>query len=198
QVSSLADRHALGWCEYDARVLTVDVSEQSDRDVRSTLLHEMIHAVVGRIGHDARFWAQLEYLLAERAPITIGFPELGESGSLLSVIPRRFRRCHRLFRPVEARYQRRLEAQFRDVEGFTLTCDLMEQECRDAALEGVAWKVLWRYQGRQYGFIDMDGRVLSWGQKYYQAARRGYVRGRRFRREDAALRARFAGRSGTA
>ena len=69
----------LGYCYLSDRLIRVDVKQHgSDRGVRATVLHEMVHAVVGRPGHGAPFWEQLEYLLSRRAPVTVGFPELGE------------------------------------------------------------------------------------------------------------------------
>src|ERR1700674_2334478 len=57
---------AYGQCDCKARVLYVDLSlHRSDRELRATVLHEMIHAVVGRGGHHAPFWTQLEYLLSQ-------------------------------------------------------------------------------------------------------------------------------------
>ena len=60
----------LGLCDYVAHVLTVDVGQHpSDQAVRATLLHEMIHAVVGhRKGHGVAFWTQLEYWLYQGFP----------------------------------------------------------------------------------------------------------------------------------
>jgi hypothetical protein len=99
-----------GRCEYSTRTLVVDPSHHpSDRELRATVLHEMIHAVVGRGGHHAPFWTELERLLALKARVTVGFPELAERGSAPHIIPRRFRRCRALFRPVFARQQRELD-----------------------------------------------------------------------------------------
>jgi len=43
-----------GRCDYDRLTLSVDVDcHPSDRDVRATVLHEMIHAVVSKGGHGA-------------------------------------------------------------------------------------------------------------------------------------------------
>jgi hypothetical protein len=120
---SLGDQGDMGLCEFETRMLTVDLSAHtSDREVRATVLHEMIHAVIGKGkgGHHAPFWTQLEYLLSRRAPVTIGFPELGERGKFLQVIQPRFRRCRRLFRPVHLRHQRQLQRIERDrvIPGF--------------------------------------------------------------------------------
>jgi hypothetical protein len=160
-------------------MLHVDVSHHlSAGELRATVLHEMIHAVVGRGGHHAPFWSQLEYLLSRRAPITVSFPELGERGSHLGIIPPRFRRCRGLFRPIYERQQRALKRM--GLDAVTLRPTVIETECEDAAVAGVVWRAMWPQQARIYGFVDLDGRVLPWAKPYQAAARRGYVRGRRF------------------
>jgi hypothetical protein len=150
----------------------------------------MVHAVVGRGGHHAPFWTQLEYLLSLGAPITVSFPELGERGEHLSIIPSRFRRCRRLFRPIYERQQRAFKRV--KLPYMTLTPKDIETECEDAAVAGTVWRAVWPFQARTYGFVDLDGRVLPWAKSYEIAARRGYVRGRRFFLGDERLRAQFA------
>jgi hypothetical protein len=150
----------MGLCEFKTRMLIVDVSvHPSDREVRATVLHEMIHAVIGKDkeGHQAPFWTQLEYLLSRGAPVTVGFPELGERGTLLRVIPRRFRLCRRLFRPVHLRHQRRLKRMEREhvipglpgvvvgehiSEAELLT--ILPQEAEDMAMDGAPWREYWQ------------------------------------------------------
>jgi len=195
-------------CEFDARVLTIDVAAHtSDREVRATVLHEMIHAVVGNAkgGHHAPFWTQLEYLLSCSAPVTIRFPELGDRGTLLQVIPRRFRRCRRLSRPVHLRHQRQLIRMERDrvIPGLpggtggepihtTELLTIVSQEAGDAAIEGATWREYWRRCGAELSVVDLDGRTLPSGKPFWKAARRGWLRGRRQYLEQQRLRAKVA------
>ena len=180
-----------GKCDFEGRVLSLDASRHSsDREVRATLLHEMVHAVVGRPGHGAPFWTQLEYLLARRAPITLSFPELGEWGKHLCVIPVRFRRCRRLFAPIYRRWQREIERKFKGRSKSLMPVDL-ETECEDAAIAGSRWLDVWTYQARGFGFVDLDGRLLPWARNSRDACRRGYLRGRRFFLQDERARRRF-------
>ena len=110
----------------------MDVTRHSsDREVRDTVLHEMIHAVLDRDGHGMPYWTQLEYLRLRRAPITPGFPELGERGSHLAIIPSRFRRCRRLFRPIYERWQRDITRPPGPDE--RLTPKDIERHCEDGA-----------------------------------------------------------------
>ena len=163
-----------GQIEPEERVLRIDISKHpSDRRVRATVLHEMIHAAVG-VGHGVRFWAELERLLKLRAPIRVGFPEMGEQSRHLCVIPKRFRRCRALFRPVYLRQQREIQR----LPSYTMTPEAMASECEDAALNGLTWRDVWRQQARLYGFVDMDGKLLPFAERYRVACRRGYRRGR--------------------
>ncbi len=171
---------AIGQCDFNGHILFIDVaSHRSDLEIRATLLHEMVHAVVGRPGHGAPFWTQLESLLARRAPITVGFPELGESGRHLSMIPARLRRCRRMFAPVYHRSQRELT---RKIKRLNLPEDKVdfERECEDAAAEGLSWRDVWTYQAILYGLVDMDGRLMPKVKPYRDKCRRGYLQGRKF------------------
>ena len=172
-------------------MLHIDVSHHaSERELRSTVLHEMIHAVVGRGGHHAPFWTHLEHSLSQGAPIAVGCPELGERGSHLGIIPRRFRRCRRLFRPIYERQQREINRM--RLQPFALTPKVIETECEDAAIAGTVWRALWQAQAGIYGFVDLDGRLRPWAKRFRAAARRGYARGRRFFLDDERLRGKLA------
>ncbi len=170
---------AVGECDFKGHMLFIDVlSHRSGLEIRATLLHEMVHAVVGRPGHGTPFWTQLESLLARRAPITVGFPELGESGRHLSMIPTRFRRCRRMFAPVYHRSQRDLTRKIKRLNLLEEKVDF-ERECEDAANEGLSWREVWTNQAILYGLVDMDGRLLAKAKPYRDECRRGYRRGRR-------------------
>jgi hypothetical protein len=191
RASSLEGDAVRGRCDFEARVLHVDLSHHlSDRELRATVLHEMIHAVVGRGGHHAPFWTQLEYLLSRNAPLTVGFPELGERGPHLRIIPPRYRRSRRLFRLLYERQQRAIERM--KLQTVALRPKDIENECENAALAGVIWHAIWPHQASTYGLVDLDGRVLPSARPYQVAARRGYVRGRRAFLEEERRREQFA------
>lgn len=190
QASSLGG--FLGRCEIKDHVLLIDVSRHSsDRAVRATLLHEMVHAVVGGC-HNASFWMQLEYLLKCGAPITVGFPELGERGEHLCIIPSRFRRCRRMFRFVYKRRQREISRMLVTGPDHVYTYKTLEVECEDQAINGASWRVIWAHHARLWGFVDLDDRLLPWARAWRAAARRGFVRGRRFYLSEERHRAAFA------
>ena len=176
---------AQGRCDATNHVLHVNVlAHVSDPEVRATVLHEMIHAVVDTAdhaqGHGASFWTQLERLLVCRAPVTVGFPELGESGSHPGIIPVRFRHCRRLFRRTHERHQQDLKRTFKDKTIIGILPRDTESASHDAALEGLTWSAIWQHLAHEHGFIDLDGRLLPWARKHRVAARAGYLRGRQF------------------
>ena len=193
---SLADQQIVGLCEFDKHLLTIDVAAHtSDREVRATVLHEMIHAVISKSngGHHAPFWTQLEYLLKCGAPVTIGFPELAERGTLLQVIPRRFRRCRQLFRPAHLRYQRHLNHREGDrVIPAAKLLTIVSQEAEDAAMDGATWRAYWRRCGAELSVVDLDGRTLPSGKQLRNAARHGWLLGRRQYLEEQRLRPKVA------
>ena len=79
RIESTALKGPLGQCRLDDNVIAVDVrTHRHDREVRATVLHEMIHAVIGRAGHDAPFWRQMDHLRSRKAPIKVGFPEVAK------------------------------------------------------------------------------------------------------------------------
>ena len=71
------------------------------------------------------------------------------------------------------------------------TPEMVAQECEDAAIEGATWKAVWLHHARTWGWVDLDGCVLASAQPYRLAARRGYLKGRRFFLDEPRLRARF-------
>lgn len=92
------------------------------------------------------------------------------------MIPKRFRHCRALFRPVYLRQQR----EFRDLEGEIVSPHAMATECEDAAAEqDLKWRDVWGEMVRRHGFVDMDGRLLPFAQPYRDACQRAYRRGRR-------------------
>ena len=183
--------HLCGECDLAARVISIDLAEHSsDRKVRATLLHEMAHAAAGRPGHGSPFWAQLEYLLAQHASITVSFPELGERGRHLSAIPERFRRCRRRFAPAYRRDQLAMEREFAGRWTSYTAADL-ETEAYDWAIDGAPWRGVWWTLAHTWGYVDLDGKVLPQARPYRAAARRGYIRGRRFWLKNERLKARM-------
>src|SRR5579864_3548090 len=76
RISDLADCY--GEWDVEQQQIRIDIERHAnnDREIRSTLLHEMAHVAAGP-WHKSKFWLQIERLLRQRAPITVGFPEAG-------------------------------------------------------------------------------------------------------------------------
>jgi len=79
--ADLSKNRCLGICYRKTRKIVLDITAHSkDRERRATLLREMAHAADNSKSghaHGDGFLAQIEYLLRQRAPITLQMPELG-------------------------------------------------------------------------------------------------------------------------
>src|ERR1700747_2529475 len=57
-----------GTCDWSKRTITIDAEHhKSDRELRGTVLHEMVHPAVRKPRHGVHFFAQIEGLLQKRA-----------------------------------------------------------------------------------------------------------------------------------
>jgi predicted SprT family Zn-dependent metalloprotease len=99
------------------RTIKIDVAKhRSDRELRSTLLHEMCHVAAHRAGsrgHDAKFFEQMEQLLRKSAPVTINNPEAAAAHIFRDIIPSRFPLLKHHIERVEARRRRAVEQTIR-------------------------------------------------------------------------------------
>jgi predicted SprT family Zn-dependent metalloprotease len=101
---------------FDPRTHTIKIDvarHRSDRELRSTLLHEMCHVAAhrkGGRGHDVKFFEQLEQLLRKKAPITIEDPEAGKARVQSELVPARFPLLKRKMDRIAAKEQNRWNA----------------------------------------------------------------------------------------
>jgi SprT-like family protein len=176
---------SMGRCEWTRKVITIAVEQhKSDREVRSTLLHEMAHAAAslrGSRGHDLKFFAQLEKLLHLRAPIAIDTPEAGGVRIFANVVPSRFPLLKRKIDRAEIRRSRPIERFIAEhklsprviTEGYVLN------QFEDAALE-LTWKKAVLVVGLEHGMVDETGRPLTrWSRRVLHKAKSRYDRARR-------------------
>ncbi len=100
---------SLGLCDWRRRTIIINVAKCRDgREVRSTLLHEMAHvATPTHDKHDISFFAELEHLLQQRAPISVRNPEARQMRLLHGRIPARFPLLQR--KMVESKHRWKLE-----------------------------------------------------------------------------------------
>ena len=186
----------MGQCHLKRPLIEIDLQRHpSDRELRSTILHEMCHAVAGQNskGHDSLFFVQLEHLLRERAPITVGFPENPEGGSIASV-PTRFVRCRRLLKPLYERQQRAFERRMgtRLSKSRKITGEDIAGRFYLAAFENnVKWQDALQVIGREYSFLDIDGRPMPFAEERVPELRKAHRRGRADARVEEAERRLF-------
>jgi hypothetical protein len=186
--------------EWDAKVreIRIDVRHQSDREIRSTMLHEMAHLATNDAAgpdHGSKFWAQIESLLRQKAPLTIGFPEAPQVGYLVDdAIPKCFPLSRQKLNRLSTKEQRRLEREFRESDPEPIILkdqDIVEEFGDNQQTATRPWRVVLWAVGGKYGLIDVDGkaknrrasRIIKQGRKAHQRVRREYLEGQRFRRQ---------------
>jgi hypothetical protein len=169
---------ALAYVLRRRRQIIIDIDQhQSDRQIRSTLLHEMAHVAAGPgTGHDSAFFEQLERLLHMRAPIRPAFPE-NQRRPLLESIPKRFRLCRRALAPLYNRRQRQIKKEFASASEESLE-DVFLERVEEAALHGATWKSAVILAGTELGMLDIDDHLLPWARRYAKPARQAYRQGR--------------------
>ena len=171
---------AIGLCSFTDRLISIDLRRnRSDRELRATVLHEMCHAVAGPgTSHDTPFFAQMEYLLGQGAPMTVGFPENPDGGSVAAV-PKRFVRCRQLLRPHYERRERRLKRLIRG-HADQITAEEIEGRFYQAAFEGdMKWREALLVVGTEFGLLDIDRHPKPSAAKMLPEFRRAHRRGRR-------------------
>lgn len=178
-------QNCLGQCEWRKRSIKIDVlSHRTNRELRSTLLHEMCHAAAGphgSRGHDLKFFEQMEMLLKKGAPVTVHDPEAGKVRILREVVPARFRLLKRKMERLDARRRNKLEHL---IKAKNLKVQLVSDDDIVREFEDHAWELSWKEAlitiGLENGLIDETGRPLN--QRYRRLlarARKAHSRARR-------------------
>lgn len=176
---------AVGRCNWRRKVITINVeAHKSDREIRSTVLHEMAHAAAfarGSRGHDPKFFAQVEKLLRVRAPIAIDTPEAGGVRILANLVPSRFPLLKRKIDQLEARRGNAVEkyAAKHNLAMHLITDDDILRRFEDAAME-LTWKQALMVVGLENGLVDETGRPLTArSRRILDKAKPKYTRARR-------------------
>jgi SprT-like family len=176
---------AMGQCDRVRKIIKIDVDQhKSDREVRSTLLHEMAHAAAiirGSRGHDPKFFAQVEMLLRRKAPIAIDTPEAGSVPILANLVPSRFPLLKRKIDQLEARRSGGIEKLIaeRNLHVRTVTDGDILGDFEQAAME-LTWKQAVIAVGLENGLVDETGRPLTRrSRRLLNEAKRRYARARR-------------------
>jgi hypothetical protein len=183
----------MGMCEWNKRLIEVDPDRHtSDRELRSTVLHEMSHAA-SKSGHTIPFFAQLERLIRQGAPITVSNSEAGTAKILSDVVPKQFPLLRTKMQHAEKHRARSLEKLIREkkLKTYTMTDEMILMEFKDAAME-VTWKKALHYFGPEYGLTDECGRpvnararrLLIRAEKTFHASRREHLQ---YKKREAAI-----------
>lgn len=185
--------HIMGLCEWSKRKLTIDLDKHtSDRELRGTVLHEMGHAAAekGEHGHGIHFFAEVEKLLRQGAPITVNTPEGGQVEVLANLVPKRFSFLKRKMDRIEARRAKCINDMVK-AKGIS-TRDVTEEEIveRFRDVDGGAslpWLAAVRAVGLEFALTDETGRpltafsrrMIAKGRKVHARARRDYLEDQR-------------------
>lgn len=171
----------VGLCDRGDRKITIDVrAHLSDSAIRDTLLHEMAHAADttgSPVCHGRGFWAQVERLLHQGAPITVGHPEMPGIPPWVKSVPREFRLCRAALRRLAAATARRIPKDtpvFDIDEGYIL--GMFEDA---AAIDGLDWEDALLAVGGENGLLDIDLNPLrtGWAAEVLRKARRAHLKG---------------------
>lgn len=172
---------SVGLCDRAERRITIDLrAHPSDAAVRDTLLHEIAHAAdtTGNpVAHGRGFWAQVERLLRQGAPINVGHSELPGIPPLVDSVPREFHLCR-------AALQKLAAVTMRSIPQDTPVSDIDEREILvafsdAAALDGMDWAAALRAVGGKNGLLDVDLRPqqTAWVTRVLRKARRAHLEG---------------------
>ena len=185
--AALSEENCRGNCNWRKKIIRIDTDQlESDRNVRSTLLHEMCHGAARErrvgLGHGVRFFAQMERLIGRGAPVTVGGSEAGHARILANVIPKRFPLLRAKVERIESRRQRELikVAHEKGIKAYTITDDMIVRDFEDAQACSLPWRTALICIGLEHGLTDDTGRpVNAWARR---VVRRGKVAHRRARR----------------
>jgi hypothetical protein len=175
------------------RLIQIDLDKhRSDREVRSTLLHEMAHAAARSQGHDVIFFAQVERLLRSGAPIAAGAPEAGHLvWRVANVVPRRFPLLRARMERAEREHARILGSLIakRRHDFHRVTWEEILARFSDLDVAKETWQIARRSMGVRFALTDEAGRALSQSaarflvqaEQVHRRARRGLLEERRRR-----------------
>jgi hypothetical protein len=177
----------MGLCNTTQRLILINPTKHpTDTGVRSTLLHEIAHAAAPGDGHGYKFWAEVERLLQQGAPISVGETEAPQLKLFIpQLIPPQFVLSRKAVGRVAAATTRKEERKARG-EGLptqAITEEDILGDFRNAASDGLTWNQARRAVGNAHGLLDVGGKPSSpWAAKMLQEARRAHALSKRPKR----------------
>lgn len=187
-----------GLCVSKERVIYIDVAaHRGDREIRATLLHEMVHAAVAcgqeepdALAHGYCFWRETERLLKKGAAVTVAFPESPHLAFVADAVPSSFMLCRKAARKEERRRQKIARAgdpgkgrRGAPIRHGMMSARRLVGEFEDAALQ-MTWPQALLMVGGEYGLLESDGRPKdNWAARIIAEGKEAYARTRKFVRE---------------
>jgi hypothetical protein len=176
-VISITPMEHWGQCFRDRHQISIDIDRHgSDREIRSTLLHEMAHAAATGPPHGYQFWAQVERLLRERAPFKISFAEAPDLALVGDAVPRRFPLARKAMKELENKRQKRYANQEFDGE-FEIDEEYIAGRFEDAAAALLPWQRAVLSVGNELGLLDVGGKPKNaWAKKAIAKSKKSFLR----------------------
>jgi SprT-like family protein len=176
---------AVGFCDVRHRRIQIDVAaHEHDDHIGHTLLHEMVHAAVGRrpgLPHGYHFWEQMERILRQGAPMEISSSEMPGAPVCADAIPDRFPLCKKAVKRLE-RAQQKAMRKLPLEEAFDIDEDYMEERFEAAAAQGFTWDDARLTIGMECGLLDVAGKPKGkWATKLLSHGREAFHRMNRIR-----------------
>jgi hypothetical protein len=186
--------HCRGQIDFKTKRIRIKTAGQSDRRVRSTVLHEMAHLAAGRPGHNSAFFEQLENLLRRKAPLLMDMPE-NENRPILESVPKGFKRCRSALKHAYRRWYRSMKRELSKLTNVPKESPDSEiiGAFEGAGLDGVKWADARAQIGDYYGLHDIDGKplgpkeeqLLNKGKRAHRWGRDLFLEGRRLKKKRA-------------
>lgn len=158
----------------------------SDKEIRSTLLHEMAHAAAGSgsTSHGSHFWEQIEHLLQKGAPISVGSSETGGLSLVRGVVPATFPLARQALNRAQKIEERKIrqwaksgEFDGEDVIDQNYVVERFEEAATTQSIDSPETAAL--VVGAELGLTDIDGKPLdAWAERVLAKGKKAFSRQR--------------------